>query len=91
MEQNDFPTSVGFECDTVGCVIIDNKGRLASGSRPVVWAMNMLQSLRLLSPSATDASRYAITTSKGEQINNDAVASKTETRIRDGMSLADVY
>ena len=28
---------------------------------------------------------------KGEQINNDAVASKTETRIRDGMSLSDAF
>ena len=30
-------------------------------------------------------------TGKGEQINNDAVASKTETRIRDGMNLADAF
>ena len=39
------------------------------------------------------ASRYAAitVTGKGEQINNDAVASKTETRIRDGMSLSDAF
>ena len=35
--------------------------------------------------------RFITVTGKGEQINNDAVASKTETRIRDGMNLADAF
>jgi len=94
MEQNNFPTSVGFECDTVGCVIIDNKGKLASGSS--TGGVGNEYPGRV-SDSGTVAgnfaSRYAAitVTGKGEQINNDAVASKTETRIRDGMSLNDAF
>ena len=43
--------------------------------------------------SGNYASKFAAitVTGKGEQITNDAVASKTETRIRDGMSLEDAY
>ena len=90
MEQNDFPTSVGFECDTVGCVIIDSKGRLASGSSTGV-GNEFRESKDSGTVAGNFASRYAAITVKkeGEQINNDAVASKTETRIRDGMSLVD--
>ena len=94
MEQNDFPTSVGFECDTVGCVIIDSKGRLASGSS--TGGVGNEYPGRV-SDSGTVAGNYAskfaaiTVTGKGEQITNDAVASKTETRIRDGMSLKDAF
>ena len=94
MEQNDFPTSVGFECDTVGCVIIDSKGRLASGSSTGGVGNEFPGRVSDSGTVAGNfASRYAAitVTGKGEQINNDAVASKTETRIRDGMNLADAF
>ena len=94
MEQNDFPTSVGFECDTVGCVIIDSKGKLASGSSTGGVGNEFFHRVSDSGTVAGNfASRYAgiNVTGKGEQINNDAVASKTETRIRDGMSLSDAF
>lgn len=82
------------EHDTVGCVVIDNKGRLASGSS--TGGIGNEYPGRV-SDSGTVAGNYAskfaaiTVTGIGEQITNDAVASKTETRIRDGMSLADAF
>ena len=82
------------EHETVGCVIIDNKGRLASGSS--TGGVGNEYPGRV-SDSGTVAGNYAskfaaiTVTGIGEQITNDAVASKTETRIRDGMSLADAF
>tara|TARA_B100001093_G_scaffold261990_1_gene250400 strand:+ start:15895 stop:16791 length:897 start_codon:yes stop_codon:yes gene_type:complete len=82
------------EHDTVGCVVIDNKGRLASGSS--TGGVGNEYPGRV-SDSGTIAGNYAskyaaiTVTGIGEQINNDAVASKTETRIRDGMSLIDAF
>ena len=82
------------EHDTVGCVIIDNKNRLASGSS--TGGVGNEYPGRV-SDSGTIAGNYAskfaaiTVTGIGEQITNDAVASKTETRIRDGMSLADAF
>ena len=82
------------EHDTVGCVVIDNKGRLASGSS--TGGVGNEYPGRV-SDSGTVAGNYAskfaaiTVTGIGEQITNDAVASKTETRIRDGMSLKDAF
>ena len=82
------------EHDTVGCVIIDSKGRLASGSS--TGGVGNEYPGRV-SDSGTVAGNYAskfaaiTVTGIGEQITNDAVASKTETRIRDGMSLKDAF
>ena len=59
MVQNDFPTSVGFECDTVGCVIIDSKGRLASGSSTGGVGNEFPESLRFRAVAGNFASRYA--------------------------------
>ena len=82
------------EHDTVGCVVIDAKGRLASGSS--TGGVGNEYPGRV-SDSGTIAGNYAskfaaiTVTGIGEQITNDAVASKTETRIRDGMSLEDAF
>ena len=82
------------EHDTVGCVVIDAKGRLASGSS--TGGVGNEYPGRV-SDSGTIAGNYAskfaaiTVTGIGEQITNDAVASKTETRIRDGMNLADAF
>jgi len=92
LHKEDYPSAV--EHDTVGCVIIDNKGRLASGSS--TGGVGNEYPGRV-SDSGTVAGNYAskfaaiTVTGIGEQINNDAVASKTETRIRDGMSLEDAF
>tara|TARA_B100001057_G_scaffold497584_1_gene602122 strand:+ start:6229 stop:7125 length:897 start_codon:yes stop_codon:yes gene_type:complete len=82
------------EHDTVGCVIIDNKNRLASGSS--TGGVGNEYPGRV-SDSGTIAGNFAskfaaiTVTGIGEQITNDAVASKTETRIRDGLSLSDAF
>ena len=92
LHKEDYPAAV--EHDTVGCVIIDNKNRLASGSS--TGGVGNEYPGRV-SDSGTIAGNYAskfaaiTVTGIGEQITNDAVASKTETRIRDGMSLADAF
>ena len=90
-KQNYPPTA---EHDTVGCVVIDSKGRLASGSSTGGIGSEVPGRV---SDSGTIAGNYAskfaaiTVTGIGEQITNDAVASKTETRIRDGMSLKDAF
>jgi L-asparaginase len=92
LHKEDYPSAV--EHDTVGCVVIDNKGRLASGSS--TGGVGNEYPGRV-SDSGTVAGNYAskfaaiTVTGIGEQINNDAVASKTETRIRDGMSLKNAF
>ena len=92
LHKEDYPAAV--EHDTVGCVVIDSKGRLASGSS--TGGVGNEYPGRV-SDSGTIAGNYAsrfaaiTVTGIGEQITNDAVASKTETRIRDGMNLADAF
>lgn len=92
LDKGNYPPSV--EHDTVGCVVIDSKGRLASGSS--TGGVGNEYPGRV-SDSGTVSGNYAskfaaiTVTGKGEQITNDAVASKTETRIRDGMSLEDAF
>jgi L-asparaginase len=92
VDKKNYPPSA--EHDTVGCVVIDSKGRLASGSS--TGGVGNEYPGRV-SDSGTVSGNYAskfaaiTVTGKGEQITNDAVASKTETRIRDGMSLEDAY
>tara|TARA_A100001037_G_scaffold244817_1_gene225882 strand:- start:58200 stop:59093 length:894 start_codon:yes stop_codon:yes gene_type:complete len=92
LDKGNYPPSV--EHDTVGCVVIDPKGRLASGSS--TGGVGNEYPGRV-SDSGTVSGNYAskfaaiTVTGKGEQITNDAVASKTETRIRDGMSLEDAF
>ena len=92
LHKEDYPAAV--EHDTVGCVVIDSKGRLASGSS--TGGVGNEYPGRV-SDSGTIAGNYAskfaaiTVTGIGEQITNDAVASKTETRIRDGMNLADSF
>jgi len=82
------------EHDTVGCVVIDSKGQLASGSSTGGIGSEVPGRV---SDSGTIAGNYAskfaaiTVTGIGEQITNDAVASKTETRIRDGMSLKEAF
>ena len=92
LHKQNYPSTA--EHDTVGCVVIDNKGRLASGSS--TGGVGNEYPGRVID-SGTVAGNYAskfaaiTVTGIGEQINNDAVASKTETRIRDGMSLEDAF
>jgi L-asparaginase len=92
LDKGNYPPSV--EHDTVGCVVLDSKGRLASGSS--TGGVGNEYPGRV-SDSGTVSGNYAskfaaiTVTGKGEQITNDAVASKTETRIRDGMSLEDAF
>ena len=92
LNKGDYPSPV--EHDTVGCVVIDSKGRLASGSS--TGGVGNEYPGRV-SDSGTVAGNYAskfaaiTVTGIGEQITNDAVASKIETRIRDGMSLQDAF
>ena len=92
LHKENYPSTA--EHDTVGCVVIDKKGRLASGSSTGGIGNEMPGRV---SDSGTIAGNYAskfaaiTVTGIGEQITNDAVASKTETRIRDGMSLKDAF
>jgi L-asparaginase len=92
LHKENYPSAV--EHDTVGCVVIDSKGRLASGSS--TGGVGNEYPGRV-SDSGTVSGNYAskfaaiTVTGKGEQITNDAAASKTETRIRDGMSLEDAF
>lgn len=92
LHKQNYPSTT--EHDTVGCVVIDNKGRLASGSSTGGIGSEVPGRV---SDSGTIAGNYAskfaaiTVTGIGEQITNDAVASKTETRIRDGMSLKEAF
>lgn len=92
LHKQNYPSTT--EHDTVGCVVIDNKGRLASGSSTGGIGSEVPGRV---SDSGTIAGNYAskfaaiTATGIGEQITNDAVASKTETRIRDGMSLKEAF
>jgi len=92
LHKQNYPSTA--EHDTVGCVVIDSKGQLASGSSTGGIGNEMPGRV---SDSGTIAGNYAskfaavTVTGIGEQITNDAVASKTETRIRDGMSLKEAF
>lgn len=89
MEKSGF-TGKHSECDTVGVVIRDAEGRLvaasSTGGRGHEYPGRVGDTPTV---AGNYASRYAAiaVTGHGEQITNDAVAARIETRVRDGMSL----
>ena len=89
MDKANYPSSY-FDSDTVGCVIRDLKGRLtAASSTGGIGHEYPGRVGDTGTVSGNYASRFAAVavTGKGEQITDDAVAARIETRIRDGMSL----
>ncbi len=77
---------------TVGAVALDQQGNLAAGTSTGGTAMNIPERV---SDSATVAGNYASgfaaisCTGIGEQIVNDGVAVRIETRVRDGRSIVE--
>ncbi|MBM4252453.1 MAG: isoaspartyl peptidase [Deltaproteobacteria bacterium] len=77
-------------CDTVGCLILTADGKLYAGTST---GGRGFETPGRVSDSATVAGTYASAcaaisaTGIGEQIIDDAVAARIETRCRDGMSL----
>ena len=78
--------------DTVGCLVRNAAGRLvaasSTGGRGFEFPGRVSDSCTV---AGTYASKYAAVaaTGVGEQIVDDALASRLEARVRDGMSLAD--
>lgn len=76
--------------DTVGCLICDDSGHLIAGSST---GGRGFEYPGRVSDTSTVAGNYAskhaavAVTGKGEEIVDDAVAARIETRVRDGMSL----
>jgi L-asparaginase len=76
--------------DTVGCVIINTQGEMVSasstGGRGFEYPGRMSDTPTI---AGTYASRFAAiaATGHGEQIMDDAVAARLETRVRDGLGL----
>ncbi len=77
-------------CDTVGCLILTTDGKLYAGTST---GGRGFETPGRVSDSATVAGTYASAfaaisaTGVGEQIIDDAVAARLETRCRDGMNL----
>jgi L-asparaginase len=77
---------------TVGAVVIDLNGEVSAGTSTGGTYMNVPERI---SDSATVAGNYASPfagiscTGAGEEIVDDAVAARIETRVRDGLSLRD--
>ena len=82
----------GGLCDTVGAVVIDAGGHIAAGTSTGGRGNEFPGRV---SDSGTVAGNYATrvcgvsATGIGEEIIDDALAARLETRVRDGMSLAD--
>ncbi len=78
------------ECDTVGVVIRDGQGRLvaasSTGGRGHEYPGRVGDTPTVAGNYASKYAAVAVT-GHGEQIINDAVAARMETRVRDGMSL----
>lgn len=91
MEKENYPSKY-YDCDTVGCIIKDPKGKLVAASSTGGTGNEYPGRV---GDTATVAGNYAskfaaiAVTGKGEQITDDAVAARLETRIRDGMTLED--
>ena len=89
MDQENYPSKY-YDCDTVGCVIRDSKGKLiaasSTGGRGHEYPGRVGDTATV---SGNYASKYAAiaVTGHGEQITDDALAARLETRIRDGMSV----
>ena len=89
MDQSNYPSSY-YDGDTVGCVIRDKNGHLvaasSTGGRGYEYPGRVSDTATV---AGNYASRYAAiaVTGHGEQIVDDAVAARMETRIRDGMSM----
>jgi L-asparaginase len=89
MDKTNYPSTY-FDSDTVGCVIRDLKGHLiAAASTGGIGHEYPGRVGDTGTVSGNYASKYAAVTvtGKGEQITDDAVAARIETRVRDGMSL----
>lgn len=91
MEKENYPSTYD-DCDTVGCIIKDLSGNLfaasSTGGRGHEYPGRV-------GDTPTVAGNYAskfcsiVATGKGEQITDDGVAVRFETRVRDGMSIED--
>lgn len=80
----------GYECDTVGVVIRDENGKLvaasSTGGRGHEYPGRVGDTPTVAGNYASKYAAIAVT-GYGEQITNDAIAARIETRIRDGASL----
>ena len=77
---------------TVGVVVRDKQGRLAATTSTGGWMANVPERVSDVATVAGNyASRFAAIscTGVGEQIVNDAVAARLETRVRDGLSVVE--
>jgi len=80
---------MGF--DTVGCVVRDKEGLMAAGTSTGGRGFEMPGRVSdAATVAGTYASRFAAisATGVGEQIVDDALAARLETRVRDGLTLA---
>lgn len=90
LDQTSYPTSFDEGSDTVGCVIRDCKGKLvaaaSTGGRGHEFPGRVSDTTTV---AGNYASKYAAitVTGHGEQIVDDAVAARIETRVRDDMNL----
>lgn len=89
MEKINYPSSYD-DCDTVGCVIRDIDGNLfaasSTGGRGHEYPGRVGDTPTI---AGNYASKYCavVATGKGEQITDDGLSIRIETRVRDGMSL----
>lgn len=89
MEKEGYPDKY-TECDTVGVVIRDEAGRLvaasSTGGRGHEYPGRVGDTPTVAGNYASKYAAIAVT-GNGEQITNDAIAARLETRVRDGRSL----
>jgi L-asparaginase len=89
MEKEGYPDKY-TECDTVGVVIRDAEGRLvaasSTGGRGHEYPGRVGDTPTVAGNYASKHAAVAVT-GHGEQITNDAIAARLETRVRDGRSL----
>lgn len=90
--ENGNPDQFNESSDTVGCVIKNHKGHIiaasSTGGRGHEYPGRVSDTATVAGNYATKYAGIAVT-GHGEQIVNDAVAARIETRVRDGMTLAD--
>ncbi len=90
LDDASYPADFSEVSDTVGCVIRDTKGHIvaasSTGGRGHEYPGRVSDTATV---AGNYASKYAgiAATGHGEQITNDALAARIETRVRDGMSL----
>ncbi len=90
LDEASYPSDFSDVSDTVGCVIRDLRGHIvaasSTGGRGNEYPGRVSDTATV---AGNYASKYAgiAVTGHGEQITDDAVAARLETRVRDGMAL----